>query len=94
MRTNQEECRRIGNWIGRKLSACNGPLRFLIPERGVSALDIEGGAFFDREADEVLFAAIEDAFDASADRRIERLPLHINDPAFAKAAVETFLSLT
>lgn len=93
MRTNQEECRRIGNWIGRKLSACNGPLRFLIPERGVSALDIEGGAFFDREADEVLFAAIEDAFDVSADRRIERLPLHINDPAFAKAAVETFLSL-
>ncbi|KGF70035.1 hypothetical protein LL06_07365 [Hoeflea sp. BAL378] len=93
MRTTPDECRRIGAWIGRKLSACNGPVRFLIPERGVSALDIEGGAFFDPEADTVLFAAIEEAFQATADRRIERLPLHINDPAFAKAAADAFLSI-
>ena len=93
MRTTPDECRKIGAWIGRKLSACNGPVRFLIPERGVSALDIEGGAFFDPEADEVLFSAIEASFQATADRRIERLPLHINDPAFAKAAVDTYLSI-
>lgn len=93
MRTTPEECRRIGQWIGRKLSACSGPVRFLIPEKGVSALDIEGGQFFDPEADEALFSAIESAFELSANRRIERLPLHINDPAFAKAAAETFLSI-
>jgi len=93
MRTTAEECRMIGTWIGQKLSTCNGPVRFLIPERGVSALDIEGGAFFDRQADEALFSAIEDAFEPTADRRIERLPLHINDPEFAKAAVDTFLSI-
>ena len=34
-------------------------MRFLIPEKGVSALDIEGGAFFDPEADAALFDAIE-----------------------------------
>jgi len=93
MRTTPEECRRIGEWIGRKLSACNGPVRFLIPEKGVSALDIEGGAFFDPEADEALFSAIEAAFETSTNRRIERLPLHINDPAFAKAAADSFLSI-
>ena len=93
MRTTPEECRRIGEWIGRKLSACNGPVRFLIPEKGVSALDIEGGAFFDPEADEALFSAIESAFETSASRRIERLPLHINDADFAKAAADTFLSI-
>tara|TARA_R110002020_G_scaffold64495_1_gene171118 strand:+ start:1602 stop:2792 length:1191 start_codon:yes stop_codon:yes gene_type:complete len=93
MRTTPDECRKIGAWIGRKLSACTGPVRFLIPERGVSALDNEGRAFFDPEADEVLFSAIEASFQASADRRIERLPLHINDPAFAKAAVDAFLSI-
>ncbi|MEM5470320.1 Tm-1-like ATP-binding domain-containing protein [Hoeflea sp. AS60] len=93
MRTTPEECRLIGTWIGRKLSACSGPVRFFIPERGVSALDIEGGDFFDPEADAALFSAIEDAFEVTADRRIERLPLHINDPAFAKAAVDTFLSI-
>ena len=35
---------RSGDWIGGKLNACDGPVRFLIPEKGVSALDIEGGA--------------------------------------------------
>ena len=91
MRTTAEECRAIGAWIGAKLNACEGPVRFLIPEKGVSALDIEGGAFFDPEADAALFAAIEatvrqtDAAGAST-----RLPLHINDPQFAEAAVAAF----
>ncbi|MDZ7601962.1 MAG: Tm-1-like ATP-binding domain-containing protein, partial [Hoeflea sp.] len=93
MRTTPEECRRIGAWIGRKLSACSGPVRFLIPEKGVSALDIENGVFFDPEADEALFSALEAAFEPSANRRIERLPLHINDPAFARAAADAFLSI-
>ncbi|TIX84929.1 MAG: UPF0261 family protein, partial [Mesorhizobium sp.] len=45
MRTTPDESRKIGEWIGTKLSLCDGPVRFLIPEKGVSALDIEGGAF-------------------------------------------------
>ena len=59
MRTTAEECRAIGEWIGEKLNACEGPVRFLIPEKGVSALDIEGGAFWDPEADAALFSALE-----------------------------------
>ncbi|NGO49985.1 Tm-1-like ATP-binding domain-containing protein [Allomesorhizobium camelthorni] len=90
MRTTAEECREIGAWIGRKLNACEGPVRFLIPEKGVSALDIEGGAFFDPEADEEIFTAIEAAVTQAPQRRIERLPLHINDPQFAEAAVAAF----
>ena len=93
MRTTAEECARIGAWIGQRLSATTGPVRFLIPEKGISALDIEGGVFFDPEADAALFAAIEDNFKATDDRRIVRLPLHINDPAFAKAAADAFLSI-
>jgi uncharacterized protein (UPF0261 family) len=94
MRTTAEECREIGAWIGRKLNACEGPVRFLIPEKGVSALDAEGGAFFDPEADEALFTAIESAVTQTPSRRIERLPLHINDPQFAKAAVAAFREIT
>ena len=67
-------------------------MRFLIPEKGVSALDIEGGAFFDPDADAALFAALEATVRQTADRRIERLPLHINDPKFAEAAVAAFRS--
>jgi len=93
MRTTAEECRAIGEWIGRRLDACDGSIRFLIPEKGVSALDIEGGAFFDPEADAELFDAIERTLTPAANRRIERLPLHINDPQFAEAAVAAFLEI-
>jgi uncharacterized protein (UPF0261 family) len=90
MRTTQEECREIGRWIAGKLNACNGPVRFLIPEKGVSALDMEGGAFWNPEADSALFEAIEATLKAAPDRRLIRLPLHINDPEFAEAAVAAF----
>ncbi|WP_157019910.1 Tm-1-like ATP-binding domain-containing protein [Mesorhizobium xinjiangense] len=93
MRTTAEECRRIGEWIGAKLNQCAGPVRFLIPEKGVSALDIEGGAFFDPEADAALFEALEETIQQTNSRRVVRLPLHINDPEFAAAAVAAFLEI-
>ncbi|TIS91123.1 Tm-1-like ATP-binding domain-containing protein [Mesorhizobium sp.] len=93
MRTTPEESRKIGEWIGARLALCEGPVRFLIPEKGVSALDIEGGAFFDPEADTALFEAIERTIGPSSMRRVVRLPLHINDPEFAKAATAAFLDI-
>lgn len=90
MRTTAQECRALGEWIGRKLNACEGPVRFLIPENGVSAFDIEGGAFWDPDADAALFASLEATVQQTEARRIERLPLHINDPKFAAAAVAAF----
>jgi uncharacterized protein (UPF0261 family) len=93
MRTKTEECRAIGAWIGTKLNACEGEVRFLIPEKGISALDIEGGAFFDPEADAALFQAIEATVQQTARRKVVRLPQHINDPAFAEAAATAFLEI-
>ena len=66
-------------------------MRFLIPEKGVSALDIEGGAFLDPEADAALFDAIEATLLPDQPTAASmRLPLHINDPEFAEAAVAAF----
>ncbi|MER8752229.1 Tm-1-like ATP-binding domain-containing protein [Mesorhizobium sp. M1050] len=93
MRTTAQECRAIGEWIGARLARCEGPVHFLIPEKGVSALDIEGGAFFDPEADAVLFEAIERTIRPNGTRRVKRLPLHINDPEFAAAAGAAFLDI-
>ncbi|MCV3207525.1 Tm-1-like ATP-binding domain-containing protein [Mesorhizobium sp. YC-39] len=94
MRTTADECRQIGEWIGERLSRCEGPVHFLIPEKGVSALDIEGGAFFNPQADAALFEAIERTIRPNANRHVTRLPLHINDPEFAGAAVAAFLNIT
>jgi uncharacterized protein (UPF0261 family) len=94
MRTSPAECAEIGRWIATKLNACEGPVRFLIPLAGVSALDIEGGAFFDPRADAALFEAIEQTFVQTGRRRLTKLPFHINDPRFAEAAVAAFREIT
>jgi uncharacterized protein (UPF0261 family) len=87
MRTTADECRAIGEFIARKLNAMQGPVRFLIPEGGVSAIDKPGQPFHDPDADRVLFAAIESNFRPGPDRQLRRLALHINDEAFAQALV-------
>ncbi len=87
MRTTPEENRAIGEFIATKLNAMRGPVRFLIPEGGVSAIDKPGQPFHDPEADRTLFATIEQHFRGSGDKKLIRLPLHINDPAFADALV-------
>jgi uncharacterized protein (UPF0261 family) len=94
MRTTVEECAQIGRWIAGKLNLCDGPVHLLIPEKGVSALDIEGGAFHDPEADAALFTALSETLDVTPNRRIERLPCHINDPEFAEAAVAAFREIS
>jgi uncharacterized protein (UPF0261 family) len=90
MRTTPEECDALGRWIGAKLNLCRGPVRLLIPEKGVSALDIEGGQFFDPVADAALFSALEATVEITADRRIQRLPYHMNDPEFAGGLVAAY----
>jgi uncharacterized protein (UPF0261 family) len=87
MRTTAEECGAIGAFIAEKLNAMPGPVRFLMPERGVSAIDRPGQPFHDPDADRALFSAIEAGFRAGANRRLVRLPLHVNDEAFADALV-------
>jgi uncharacterized protein (UPF0261 family)/ABC-type branched-subunit amino acid transport system ATPase component len=87
MRTTVDECRAIGEFIGRKLNAMVGPVRFLIPEHGVSAIDRPGQPFHDPAADRALFDAIEQNFRPGPQRRLARLPLHVNDEAFADALV-------
>ncbi len=90
MRTTADENERIGRWIGERLNRCDGPVRFLLAEGGVSALDAPGMAFFDPAADAALFRAIEDTVVQTDSRRVIRRPENINVPAFAQALVEQF----
>ncbi len=87
MRTTAEENRRMGEWIVGRLNQMEGPVRFLIPEGGVSALDAPGQPFHDPQADQALFDAIAEGFQETGNRRLLRLPHNINDPAFADAVV-------
>lgn len=93
MRTTTEECVELGHWIADKLNACQGPVRFLIPEKGISALDIEGGEFWDPAADTALFEALKSRIHETENRKLMFLPHHINDPAFSAAAANAFLEI-
>lgn len=90
MRTTPEECREIGRRIAEKLNAAQGPTTLLIPLRGVSAIAGEGQPFHDPEADAALFDTLRREIRPPVE--IVELDLHINDPAFADAAVERVLA--
>ena len=94
MRTTPEENRRIGEFIVARVNRMEGPVRFLLPLRGVSAIDAPGQSFHDPEADDVLFSTIRSGWKPAANRRLVEIDAHINDPAFAAALVENFRSIS
>ena len=90
VRTLPEENVAIGEFIASKLNQMEGPVRFLIPEGGVSAIDAPGQPFHDPAADRALFSTIEKHFKPGPHRKLVKLPYNINDPAFAEALVRAF----
>ncbi|MCF4113204.1 MULTISPECIES: Tm-1-like ATP-binding domain-containing protein [Dethiosulfovibrio] len=94
MRTTAEENRTMGRWIGEKLNRLTGPVRFLLPEKGVSMIDAPGMPFYDPEADEALFSALEDTFVQTEAKKLLRLPYHVNDREFAQALVDNFREIS
>jgi uncharacterized protein (UPF0261 family)/ABC-type branched-subunit amino acid transport system ATPase component len=90
MRTTPDENRTAGEWIGQRLNLMEGPVRFLLPEGGVSMLDRPGAPFHDPEADAALFEAIEKTVRPTSRRVIERVRANINDTAFVDAVINAF----
>ncbi len=93
MRTTPEENARIGAWIGERLNRMEAPVRFFLPEGGVSLLDRPGEAFHDPAADAALFGALEAAVRQTTARRLIRLPHDVNHPEFAAALVRAYHDL-
>lgn len=92
MRTTPDENRTMGQWIGEKLNLMTGPVRFFLPEGGVSMLDAPSMAFHDPEANAALFGALEETVRQTTNRQLIRVPHNINDQAFADLVVQTFRS--
>ncbi|TWA99046.1 ABC transporter permease [Bradyrhizobium stylosanthis] len=93
MRTTVEENERMGRWIAERLNQMDGPVRFFLPEGGVSALDARGQPFWDPDADAALFRALERDVRQTGNRQLIRIPKNINDPDFAAAIVSAFRTL-
>lgn len=90
MRTTAQECRQLGEEIGRKLSLSRGATCVFFPLRGISALDQEGQPFFDPQARHALLEGIRATLHGV---ELHVIDAHINDPQFATACVERLLQL-
>ncbi len=87
MRTTAEENDRFAAWIAARLNEMSGPVRFLVPELGVSALDAPGQPFHDPNA----LAALADRLNAdmkpTQDRKLISVPHNLDTTEFAEAAL-------
>jgi uncharacterized protein (UPF0261 family) len=93
MRTNVEENIKIGEWIAGKLNRSTAPVTLLIPQGGLSLLDVPGGAFYDPEANQALFDSLQRNISTSDTRVIENYPYPINSPEFAEKLLAAFYRL-
>ncbi len=76
-----------------RLNRMQGPVRFLIPAGGVSALDAPGQPFWWPQADQALFDAISQYTETSPQRQIVYVPAHINEPRIIAQVVDAVRSV-
>ena len=90
MRTTPEECAELGRITAGKLNAARGPVTFVMPLGGVSAIDAPGKPFHSPEADAAYLEALKRHLSPKV--RLIELNAHINDAQFADELVGTLLA--
>ncbi|MBI5447120.1 MAG: Tm-1-like ATP-binding domain-containing protein [Gammaproteobacteria bacterium] len=91
MRTNEKENEQLGKLFAERANQAKGPVAFLIPLRGFSALGAEGEIFHDPLADRAFIYALKAHLNPLIP--LIEMDAHINDPAFSNAAVDLLLTL-
>jgi uncharacterized protein (UPF0261 family) len=91
LRTNVEENKKMGEMIAQAANESVGPVVILIPLKGVSMLDSEGGRFWDPEADAACFDTIK--ANVKPEIKVIESDHNINDPEFSGLCANTLLEL-
>jgi len=84
----KEELRQVGQEIGEKLSKSKGPVTVVIPLRGLSICDGNGGPLTDLDADAGFIEGIS-PFEGKI--KIKKVDAHVLDDEFTDAVMEAFL---
>lgn len=93
MRTSPDENRQIAQWICEKLNRSTAPLKLIVPQGGVSALDAPGQPFHDVQANAALFDQLRQSLQQTDERQLIFAPHHINDREFADVLIAEFRQL-
>lgn len=91
-RYNAEELTLAAKVYADKLNKAKGPVKILIPTRGWSSLDRNGSILHSPEEDKVFVDELRRHL--KPEIQIERLDVHLEDPPFAQALVESFIHLS
>lgn len=91
MRTTPSENERMASIFAEKLNASNGPVQVLIPLRGFSELDVEGGPFHEHKATEAFIETLKAQI--RSDIPLHEIDTDINDPSFSARAVEALVEM-
>jgi len=91
MRTDADENEQLGKWLTSKLNLAAAPVTVLLPGKGLSQIDAEGGIFAAPQTNRILFDTIRRT--ASDRVTVTEVPVHINDKVFAQQAVSALLQL-
>ncbi|KAI1440551.1 hypothetical protein F5Y02DRAFT_344756 [Annulohypoxylon stygium] len=86
IRTSEQECKELGRRISQRLKDnCIEPglTEVWLPLKGISAISIEGQAYYDKVADEALFTAIREGLEGTSIKVVE-VDLDINDPSWSE----------
>jgi uncharacterized protein (UPF0261 family) len=86
VRLTEVEQTRAVQFLIDKINRTTGKVTLLVPVRGGSIMDIEGGAFYDSAINHRLRQLLQHGI--KADIRYREIDAHINDDAFADAAFE------
>lgn len=87
VRTSKEEMRIFAEDFSRKLNGARGPVKIVVPLKGWSEADKEGGPLYNPEINAFFVAELKRRLDNNIE--IIEVQAHINEPAFSKVAVDT-----
>ncbi len=91
MRTNKDENKILGERLAQKINRSPAPVTVLLPAKGISQVDAQGGVFYRPEINRVLFDTIKE--NAKVTIPVVEADAHINDPEFSAMLVDALLGL-
>jgi uncharacterized protein (UPF0261 family) len=91
VRTKPREIVALAGAIASLCEDAGGPCALLVPLKGFSAFDREGGPLHDPEGPSLFLKRFRKAFGGSMP--VKTVPCHINDPGFAEEALRTLEEL-
>ncbi|KAI8954997.1 hypothetical protein F4801DRAFT_587173 [Xylaria longipes] len=95
VRTTPKECHELGRTVASRLrDNCTNPsvTEVWLPLKGISAIAVEGQAFYDKKADDALFDAIKHGLDGSG-IAVKEVDAEINDPTWAENIARRLVKL-